>query len=387
METFKPIKPFRGRFALLATACLIAQLKGGEPRTAGNGTPSGGVAIEEAQILLGKGDEAYTSGRYAEAVEAYAGARDLIPDDAVTAELRAAATERYAQASVEHARVLSRKGDVAGAKAAVDKVLADSVAPKNPGALNFRAQLDDPIRTNPALTAEHAKNVDEVRRGLYTAEGAYNLGDFNKSKATYEKVLRTDPTNTAARRGMEKVATAKSDYQQSAYDHARAEMLSQVDSQWELQPPVEGLEPTLTDPGAGIIGGEVISVRNKLDRIIIPKIALDQSTLDEALDFLRLRSSENDQLELDPARKGINFNVNLGASNSPEATRVRNIRFDLQLTNVPVSQVLKYLTELTKTSFTTDDFAVIITPLGSSSAELITRSYRVPPDLGQRTRP
>lgn len=385
METFKPIKPFRGRFALLATACLIAQLKGGEPRggasLADNEVSRRSIAVEEAQMLLVKGDEAYTSGRYSDAVEAYSGARELIPDAPITAELRIAATERYAQASVEHARILSRKGDVAGAKAAVDKVLAPSVAPENPGALNFRAQLDDPIRTNPALTAEHAKDIDTVRRGLYTAQGAYDLGKFDQSKSEYEKVLQTDATNTAARRGLEKVAAAKSDYQKSAYDHTRAEMLSQVDKQWELQPAAPELDATLTDPGGGLIGGDVISVQNKIDRIIIPKIALDQSTLDEALDFIRVRAAENDTLELDPSRKGINFTVNLGPKDSPEATRIRNHRFDLRLTNVPVSQVLKYLTEITRTSFSTDDFAVIISPLGSSSVELVTRSYRVPPDF------
>jgi general secretion pathway protein D len=385
METSKPIQPFRGRAALLATAFLIAPLMAGEPR--GSASLADGelsrraVAIEEAQVLLKKGDEAYTSGRYAEAVEAYSGARDLIPNAPISAELRAAATERYAQASVEQARQLSRKGDVAGAKAAVDKVLAESVAPNNPGALNFRAQLDDPIRTNPALTAKHAKDVDTVRRGLYTAEGAQQLGKFDQAHATYQEVLRTDPTNTAARRGMEEVATAKSDYQKSAYDHTRAELMSQVDQQWELQAPEPDLDASLTDTGSGQIGGDVISVKNKIDRIIIPKIALDQSSLEEALDFLRLRASENDTLELDPSRKGVNFTVNLGAPDSPEAKRIRDARFDLQLTNVPLSQVLAYIGDITRTSFTTDDFSVIIAPLGSTSQELVTRTYRVPPDF------
>lgn len=385
METFKPIIPFRGRAALLATACLIVPLMAGEPRggssLAENEAARRRVAIDEAQELLVKGDEAYIAGRYEDAVQAYSGARGLIPNAPVSAELREAATQRYAQASVEYARVLSRKGDVAKAKEVVDKVLEKAVAPENPGALNFRAQLDDPIRTNPALTAEHAQNVDAVRRGLYTAEGAYDLGKFDEAKKHYEDVLRKDPTNTAARRGMERVAGAKSGYQKSAFDHARAEMLSQVESQWELQPPAVDLAPSLTDNAGGIIETAAVSIKNKLDRIIIPKIALDQSSLEEALDFLRVRAAENDTMELDPDRKGVNFTVNLGPPNSPEATAIRAARFDLQLSNVPLSQVLKYLSEVTKTSYTTDDFSVLITPIGSTSTELITRTYRVPPDF------
>ncbi|MES2658425.1 MAG: Amuc_1098 family type IV pilus outer membrane protein [Verrucomicrobiota bacterium] len=339
------------------------------------------VAIEEAQELLRKGDEAYTATRYNEAVEAYAGARDLIPDAPVSAELKAAATERYAQASVEYARELSRNGDVAGAKAAVDKVLIKEVAPDHPGALAFRGQLDDPIRTNPALTKEHAKDVDAVRKLLYTAEGAYNLGEYDKAKTTYESVIRIDSTNTAARRGLERLAQAKSEYSKSAYDHTRAEMLAEVDKGWETTLPAVDVEPTFGDAEAGLINGESVSVKNKLDRIIIPKVALDQVSLDEALDFLRIRAAENDMLELDPARKGVNFTVNLGAPDSPAATRVRNTRFDLQLTHVPLSQILKYLTEITQTSYSTDDFSVTISPLGSTSAELVSRNYRVPPDF------
>jgi general secretion pathway protein D len=385
METLKPIKPFRGRAALLATACLIVPILAGEPRGNFRGTTaevsSRGGAMEEAQELLRKGDEAYTAGRYGEASEAYAGARDLIPEDPGSTELRAAATERYAQAAVEHARALSRSGDVAAAKAAVDKVLNPAVAPKNPAALTMRAQLDDPIRTNPALTIEHTKNVDSVRRLLYTAEGAYNLGKYDQAKSSYQAVIRLDPTNTAARRGMEQVEVAKGHYQEAAYDHTRAEMLGQVDKEWELQVPTFDLEASLSDSLSGQSEANRVSVRNKLDRIIIPKISLDQASLNEALDFLRLRASENDPFETDPAHKGVNFTVNLGPQDSPTATKVRAARFDLQLTNVPLSQILKYITDVTHTSFTTDDFSVIITPAGAGSDALVTRTYRVPPDF------
>ncbi|MDP3851543.1 MAG: type II and III secretion system protein [Luteolibacter sp.] len=340
-----------------------------------------GAAIEEAQELLRKGDEAYQAGRYAESVEAYAGARELIPQAPVSSELRAAATRRYAQAAVEHARLLSRKGDVPGAKAAVDKALSEDVAPNDPGALAFRAQLDDPIRNNPALTAPHAKDVDSVRKLLSTAEGAYNLGKFAAAIGYYEDVLRIDPTNQAARRGMETVAAAKNGYQKSASDHARAEMLGQVDAAWETQITAPDLGVGPADPG-GFNGGERdITIATKLERIIISSIALDQASIDEAVDFIRVKAVESDTLELDPARKGVNITVNLGPTESETARGIRARRFDLRLSQVPLSTVLKYLAEITQTSFSTDEFAVVIRPAGFSSNEMITRSYRVPPDF------
>lgn len=332
-------------------------------------------------MLLSKGDEAYQAGRFSEAVEAFAGARDLIPDAPVSTEIRSAAILRFSQASIERAKELYRKGDVAGARTVMDKVLAEGVAPNDPAALAMRAQLDDPIRTNPALTVEHAENVDQVRRLLYTAQGAHDLGKYDDATRHYEEVLRIDPSNAAARRGMEKAAAAKSAYAKSAFDHTRAEMLSQVDASWELPVPAPELGVGPADPGTPGNEFNEVTVSAKLKRIIIPQIALDQSSLDEAVDFLRVKSAEGDTTELDPARKGVNITVNLGDPDSESAKRIRDLRFDLRLSNAPLATVLKYITDITQTSYSTDDFAVVIRPVGSASDELLTRSYIVPPDF------
>ncbi|MEI8039010.1 MAG: Amuc_1098 family type IV pilus outer membrane protein [Verrucomicrobiota bacterium] len=374
---------------MLVTVGLIASLTAGEPAKHGDSATQKLTAIrkltsaasEEARELLRKGDQAYQAERYAQAVEAYAGAREMIPEVPATTELRAAATERYAQAAVEQARELSRQGDIAGAKATMDKVLSPNAAPNDPAARALRAQLDDPIRTNPALTAEHTKDVDAVRRLLYTAEGASNLGKFDEAKKHYEDVLRIDPSNTAARRGMEQVTAAERGYHNAAYDQTRAQMLSQVDAAWELQAKAPELGAGPGEPGGAPVGSGHVTLAAKLDHILIPKIALDQATLEEALDFLRVRALEGDTMETDPARKGVNFTVNLGPPESAAAQQIRALRFDLRLTQVPLSGVLKHLTELTHTAFTTDEFAVLITPLGVTSEELISRIYHVSPDF------
>ena len=386
MLIFKPSKWIRPVVAWCLAALLSGFAHAGG--VGGSGDAAGAreqarraAAMQEAQELLLKGDEAYAAGKFAEAVVAFAGARELFPDAPQTAELRAAATDRYAQAAVEQGKFLSRKGDMDGAKALLDKVLAEGVAPRHAGALAFRAQLDDPIRSNPALNAEHAKDVDEVRRLLYTAQGAFDLGKFDEAIQHYEEVLRIDPTNSAARRGMEKTAAAKSGYAKAAYDDTRAEMLGQVDGSWETQVPApeQGLGPL--DGGAPAAAMDEASLKAKLDQIIIPSIALEQSSLDEALDFLRLKAAENDTVELDAARKGVNFTVNLGAPDSEAAKRIRALRFDLRLSQVPLSKALRYLTDITQTEYKTDEFSVLITPLGFSSDELVVRSYRVPPDF------
>ncbi|NJR42213.1 MAG: hypothetical protein HC767_05720, partial [Akkermansiaceae bacterium] len=133
------------------------------------------------------------------------------------------------------------------------------------------------------------------------------------------------------------------------------------------------------DLGAVTPNGD-ITISAKLDNIIIPRVALEQASLQEALDFLRVRAAENDSDEPDPARKGVNFTVNLGPSDSPAAAKVRDERINLQLSRVPLSQVLKQITELTGTSYTTDDYSVIISAT-ASTGDLLSRAYKVPPDF------
>jgi general secretion pathway protein D len=374
-----------GRAALLACAGLVAPLVAEEPpglsELAQRELARRNAGVEEARELLRKGDEAYEAQRYDQAMVAFSGARDLLPDAPLTGPLRDAATERYVQATIEQSRFLSRKGDVPGAKALMDQVLSPGVAPDHHGAVTFRNQLDDPIRTNPALDAEHAANVDRVRRLLYTAEGAYQLGKFDESKTRYQEVLQIDPFNQAARRGMERVAAEKSRYAGAAYDHTRAEMLEKVDKEWELSLS-SGQVDVPMGPDTGVaVDADFIPVSRKLDRIIFPSINLDQASIEEAIELLRVRSVEFDQTELDPSRKGVNFNLDIGGKDSERGNEIRNLRFDLRLTNVPLSTILKYLGEMTKTTISTDDFAVVIRPMGADNSTLVSRNYRVPPDF------
>jgi general secretion pathway protein D len=334
------------------------------------------AGVEEAEMLLQKGDEAYSQGDFANAAEAYAGARELLADAPLTAELRRAATDRYAQASVEHGRALVRKGDLAAASAVVDRVLQKDAAPDDAGALAFRAYLDDPIRTNPALDAKHAANIDQVRRLLYTAEGAYELGKFDEAKKHYGSILQIDATNTAARRGMERVDREIQAYAGAAYDHTRAAMLADVDKQWET-PTASTFDAASDGLERGAAGqGADSGIAVLLDQIRLDQVLLSQATLSEAVDYLRSVSRVPG-----PGGQAINYNLNLGPDDSARATKIRAMKFDLQLNDVPLRHVLRVITEMTRTTFTTDAYSVVIRPLGSDSSELFERNFRVPPDF------
>lgn len=99
---------------------------------------------------------------------------------------------------------------------------------------------EKPIITSSASSPANTEPVDQMRRTLYTAETNLNLGKYDEARKVYEDVLKIDPYNPDARRGIKRVEGAKSDYHRASNDHSRAELLSQVDSAWELTVPAAG---------------------------------------------------------------------------------------------------------------------------------------------------
>jgi len=337
-----------------------------------------------AREALIEGDEAYRLANYAKAVEEYTEAYDLVPDSMRTAEMRAIARERLAQAAVERARQLAKIGEIEKADSLLGTILETEVAPNYAPARQMREQIHDPIRYNPAMTPAHVRDVDRVRRLLYEAQGFADLGQFDRAVTVYEEVLRTDRYNIAARRGMEAATRHKQVYYRSAYDETRGDLLGQVNAAWEMQVPKPVVE---LDVGVGPLGeilGGVASASEKLDSIIVPVVDLDQVDLAEAIDFLRQQSRALDTFELDQDRRGVAFVIELGTGDPERTRRIEGTRFNLKLHNLPLAKVLEYITDSTTTTARIDEHAVVIRPAGAVGDELVTRQFRVPPDFLSR---
>ncbi|WP_367875203.1 hypothetical protein [Luteolibacter sp. Populi] len=144
----------------------------------------------------------------------------------------------------------------------------------------------------------------------------------------------------------------------------------------------------LKDPASqkGDPGGTAY-ILGKLRNIVIPTVQFENTTLEEAAEFLAKRSIELDAAELDPARKGVNIVVRHPVKKpapasgekggEAEAVRIRS----LHLRNVPLSEALKYVCEATRFRYKVDDFAVtLISP--DAPEDLFNRTFKVPPDFG-----
>jgi general secretion pathway protein D len=356
-------------------------------------------AVANAERLFLEGRAAFEKGDFQQAVDKYKQALGNVKVVPVLADRNASYTQHLADASVALAQQYRKVGKKEEARVLLEGVLDPAIDPENATAKTELNYLDDPIRNNPALDYKHTQNVDEVRRKLYMAQGHYDLGKYDHAKKEYEDVLRVDPYNEAARRGMEKIAQTKSDYYLAAYDQMRAELLMQVDSAWELSVPADVPTFDTTTSSGNRSSDGVAYINDKLRTIIIPRIDFQDTTLEEAIDFLRLRAAELDVRELDPAKKGVNFVIQRPRNNTlgggEEGVEEgggllggadpTNMRLDeLRLRNVPLSFALKSICDKLGLRTKVDDFSVRLVPRSEEGDEMFTRTFRIPPDFSTK---
>ncbi len=324
---------------------------------------------EDARQAMERGDKAYAEGDYETALSEYKGAIDALPNAPMTQAWRDLAEAKYADCAVALARERAKNGRYAEARELLTGALA--LNPEHKGANKLMKELDDPDRYPRALTPEHVAMVAEVERGLEKSNSYREIGDLDKSIIEYQEVLRKDPYNKSARRGMERAEQARSEYYDTARDHTRAKMLADVDEQWESKVPVAGLQIT-TDFSTGTQPSAYI--KDKMDRIVFPSVTFTGATLEEAIEFLRVKSKDLDTQEKIAEKKGVNIILRTG--DTPVTAQIT-----LDLRDVPMSEALRYITELASMKYKVEPYAVLVVPLSETTSEQYTRIYRVPPDF------
>ena len=112
----------------------------------------------------------------------------------------------------------------------------------------------------------------------------------------------------------------------------------------------------------------------KMNRIIFPKVEFMEASVDEIIDLFRTQSREYDNAEKDPAKRGVNLVLKHDATTP-------TVRITLSLRDVPMSEALRYVTQLAGMAFRIEPFAVVVMPLTEWNTQLHTRIFRVPPDF------
>jgi len=364
--------------------------------------------IVEADRLEKAGDAALADRDLETAYTNYLDALDLVGSgDAVDAQ-RSRLLGKFSNTGVSYAEQLIANGRYADAEQVGKTILLPQYNPTFRPAVVLLSNLEQSDYYNKTVTPQFAADREEVSRLLVEAEGFYSRGSFDIATLRYEQVLNIDRYNIAARKGIEKVEGAKMNYASSAYNETRSRMLWQVTKAWEM--PVRKLQTGRSTEGSSIqiSGSGAEAITAKLNRIIVPRIDLRDTTVREAVEYLRTLSVNLDSLETDPAKRGVNIFLKLpsgeagstGAADggalpsdgfadaAPAAATVSaDTRITLALNGVPLYEALRYLAQLAGLKIKVEDFAVAIVPLTDVNDDLLTKEYSVPPTFIPATPP
>ena len=341
---------------------------------------------EQAQasmLLLGQARQLYSEGKYQEALDNYRRSLTALPKSPNMEKRRRFLETSIADASVAVAQEYIKVGRYDEAV----KLLEDALKATPDHALAKRTLeiARDPVRTNPALSPEHVKNVEEVNRLLRLAYGYYELGQYDAALKEFTSVLQTDPYNTAARRGMELVNRARTAYFDAARDETRSSALADVSKLWEMPVP---LTETPEEPASFSqpLDNPVVNVDQKLGMIRLPRVQLDGATVQEAVDYLRSLARTHDTTAMTTAERGVNISVDPGPADSVSAKETAGKRITLNLQNVPLRDALEYVARASGLILRTNAFGAELVSSSDGTSYMVTKAIALPPGRSLRFR-
>src|SRR6266478_6116530 len=379
------------------------------------------AAIPEGEAALARGKSALKTRNYTVAYQEFKNAIGYLPDAVVSGKAHDEAAEGVCKSGTVLAEARIAEGDYPGAEAILSDIL-NHYDPNCRKAQELYAHLRTPGYFNKTVDAGFINKVEEVKRLLAEADGYYQSGQYDKAMKSYDRVLALDPYNTAARRGQERIDNNKYQYGEEAYNETRARQLWKVEEAW--QQPVRkygAVGPAADNKGRGEVRGTA-QMTNKMNSIIIPNIEFRDTTVREAVDFLREQAAEND-----PSGQGVNIVLRLvplgqvsgpsapvlppptGAATSvpvvpaqappagapaqgapggppgvapvPVATGPAGARITVTLDNIPLGEALRYVANQAGLKVKVEPYAVALIPLSEQSNDLITKRYHVPPEF------
>lgn len=125
-------------------------------------------------------------------------------------------------------------------------------------------------------------------------------------------------------------------------------------------------------------------LNRQLKNIIIPRLEFRQTTLGDAIEYLRQESRRLEFTTSSPSESG-GVNVILGNAVGTPAVSP-NIRITLTLERIPLVDALKYVGAQAGLRVKIEPYAVSLVPLSENDPTLKTAVFRVPPSFIVHTR-
>ncbi|MEM9398755.1 MAG: hypothetical protein AAF984_00970 [Verrucomicrobiota bacterium] len=233
---------------------------------------------------------------------------------------------------------------------------------------------------NKAVSQDLVDRINGIRQLLYEGDRFVETGQYDRARGRYNSVLDIDPYNRAALKKMGRLEDIISESARKRFEARRAKALQEVTAGWS-----DKVKPSSEQQGeVNVISFEPVigfDIMEKLESIRIPELNFTDVDVADAINFLIDQSRQ-----LDPDGEGVNIVLlaqDVVSSLSPDAETAVNQNpletVTLSLRDVPLIQVIEYVTSLTNLQFKIEDYAVFILPTTMSSEVMQVRSFAVPP--------
>ncbi|MBX9577230.1 MAG: hypothetical protein K2W97_02000 [Chthoniobacterales bacterium] len=236
------------------------------------------------------------------------------------------------------------------------------------------------------------------------------IKDFTKYSIAYAKLLANERHFQEAREQLQLILLPNANpadsealhllnYLQSFHDDSqsnknnetrkttRANLLLDVEKNWI--PSTNSITSLESSPEkeANLLKKETLST--KLQTIILPTVELEDTTLDEAVDYFKEKSRD-----ADPSKEGVNIVIkssnidsepaeknNTSSTNSTPllpASQKSESRLNLELHEVPLAVALEYLAQQAGFKVEINSYAVSLEPPSLCTGKLLTQEYDIP---------
>ena len=365
--------------------------------------------------MLENADRAMRDRDYEKAAASYKYACDFIPPSELTQNSYNRAIRGFSEASCKLAEQRITEGRYPDAENTLRVLLDERYNPRCREAIVILANLEDPEYYNKTIGPGHRANVEKVKQLFIEAKGYLETDRYDLAFKRCEQILNVDPYNKAARMLQERISKAKSDFNGVSFLETRGRYMERVSKAWAS--PVRKFNVDVTagnyevekkDPG------NIAKIQKKLEKTILPKLDFKDATIREAVDYLKKKSVELDPI--DEPKSGVNIVLKLESGPSvgvPEALppppapagipgldgglppaapaapapapafggSPADARITVALSNIPLIEALRYVTGLANLKFKVEPYAVSVVPMSTNIETLITKEWKVRPDL------
>ncbi len=359
----------------------------------------------EARRRFVEARQAAGRGEYRQSLDLYDAGLQRLPVRPETEKLRSSVQQERLdtlyQMLLEQVRTGTRE-EVIEARNKAREALRDAPDHRRLQRLVDRAErnieaLQPPPPPRPYESGEVQERRRRVHEMLEEARGYLRTLDLKRAQELFEAVLSIEPENPAAKRYLRELHNQRYLLSSLEREATTREMIADVRSTWRPREyeDVDPVDPEV-DPRVPV-HEEII---RKMEEIIIPEIQFRQANIHDVVDFL-VRTSIDEDPEPDPAKRGVNIILNLGAAipgrspdrripddpfagiteRRPAARPGDDITVTFTARYITLKQALEIITQVAGLKYHIEGNVVMIVPKDAIIDRIIHRMYPVEPSL------